>query len=222
MNNLLLVKLYRGELTSGTDCTGPRPDGPATGSVEMFGLDRPLLVGASTDVHEVGTPVKLPREAGRSSGVVDELTVGITEATVEELVFVVAVDDDEDSGNGGGIEFVEFELIVMFMPAEKRIAEKSIILCRYRNINFLSSCGYREWITYQHHWTLRRPQALANGNHLRCYRYRDYYGDGDHGWLFRAVRLSTLGCFSYDITLVELGMFAVLSVMGYIVQARLA
>lgn len=86
----------------------------------MFGLDRPLLVVASTDVQDVGTPVKLPREAGRSSGVVDELTVGIAVAAADEFVFVVAVEDDEDSGNGGGTEFVEFELIVMFMPTEKR------------------------------------------------------------------------------------------------------
>lgn len=66
----------------------------------------------------VGTPVKLPREAGRSSGVVDELTFCIAEAFANEFVLVVAV-DDEDSGNGGGTEFVEFELIVMLMPAER-------------------------------------------------------------------------------------------------------
>lgn len=115
--------MYRCKLTSGTDCTGPRPDGPATGSVEMFGLDSPLLVGASTDVQEVGRPVKLPREAGRSSGVVDELTVGIAEAAADELVFVVAVDDDDDNGNGGGTEFVEFELIVILMPANQKVIQ---------------------------------------------------------------------------------------------------
>lgn len=92
----------------------------------MFGLDRPLLADTSTDEHVVGTPVKLPRDVGRSSGVVDELTVGIADAAAEELVFVVAVDDDEDSGNGGGTEFVEFELIVMFMPVEQQSVEQSI------------------------------------------------------------------------------------------------
>lgn len=77
-------------------------------------------------------------------------------------------------------------------------------------------------IAYQRHWTLRRPRALANDNRPQCCRYRDYCGDGDHGWWFRAVLPSTLDCFSYDITLVELGMFAVLSVMGYIVLAQSA
>lgn len=112
--------LYRnGMLTNGTDWTGPKPDGPATGS-EIIGLVIPELVDTKPpDVH-VDVAVLLvppppppepkpepPREDGMSGDRFcgTEFTGGIT------------IDDAVD--NDGGTEFTEFELIVMFIPGTK-------------------------------------------------------------------------------------------------------
>lgn len=90
------------KLTSGTDCTGPKPDGPATGSLDTFG-DR--LVGAVAK-----------EEIFVDNGCVCPIMLPLPPHPCEDGLMSGVIDEDELTAAEGGIEFVELELIVMLMP----------------------------------------------------------------------------------------------------------
>lgn len=123
-------------LTNGTDCTGPSPDGPAIGSVRI-GLVIPPLVATRPLVPDVHVAVVVftfanelpPAEAlpfpddgpfPLPSAELDAFREGAC-ASVGVFAVDAFADDGTVSGDedeSAGTEFIEFELIVILIPAK--------------------------------------------------------------------------------------------------------